>query len=330
MSPDVQPADSSPADPRPTAETPVDQAVALRDQGAFKLARRAERSAPPASMSSSAAATAAEPVEQVASTDAVPAPASEPGHPSPKKNAESRIQELLAERAQLRAELEAAKRPAPAPQSTDVALAASSPAPVAAKFPTYEQWTATQPSGSALDYEDYTDARARHVFEQERRAADDRAVETAKAKDYDARIATYRQHAERFVTDHPDYWTVIAPITQVQPSPTADATCDVIARAANPPQLLYHLGHHLDEFERILSLPVAQASYELGKLDASLTAPVVPSSGSRPLTSAPAPVVTLGRKAVETADETEAVVASRDQSRFKALAQRERLAQLMR
>jgi hypothetical protein len=109
MNTDAQPVASS-----ATVETPVipatavDQAVASNDVSAFREARRAERSGKPLAPSSPDSASG-EPVDQAASTDATSKPpASEPG--KPKKNADTRVQELLADRARERERAERAER----------------------------------------------------------------------------------------------------------------------------------------------------------------------------------------------------------------------------
>jgi hypothetical protein len=326
MSTDAQPVASSATPDAPIAQTPADEAVAKGDQAAFKEARRAERSGKtPASIA--AESTPAEPGDQAASTEVVAPPASEPGTPAPKKNAESRkqelnaeIQALLAQRAQLRAELEAQPRQ---PQRQD-APAAPSAVPVGEKFPDYDTWITAQPA-EAQSYEDYIDARAAHVYEQRQHAERTRTEQETAEREERTRLDTYRQSAAKFVAEHADYWDVIKPITDTPPSETAGAIGDVITRASNPPQLLYHLGQHLDEFARLLTLPPTMAVYELGQLAGSLTAPA-----STPIpqqSRAPAPPTTLGRRAVEPADQLESIVASGDMVRFKALRQRERLAQ---
>jgi hypothetical protein len=299
------------------AETPVaPDAPVLPNLSGMSSAQVAEwRKTGEAPKDAAAESSPAEPVEQVASTEVAATPASEPGSPK-KKNAESRKQELQAEidgllktRAQLRAEVQA-----PAPVSRpDVQPVASSPA---AAFPDYDAWSTQQPSGADIRYERYSAeftlavaAEKAQAFEEQRRyQADVREAEEVKQ--------AYLSQAEVFVQDHPDYWSVVNPVTtQVQPTPTTEAMGNVIARSASPTQLLYHLGQHRDEFQRIVSLPPARAVYELGKIEARLTPSSVPSV---PRTSAPPPPQTLSTRAVAPVDDVDAALASGDFRRYKA------------
>lgn len=313
----------APATDTPIPETSVEQAVKSGDQSAYKLARAAEKSGKP--LPTNADPSPAEPVAQVASTDASPQPASEPGTPKPKSNAETRIKELLAETKELKTKLDAATRPPS--QVPDVPQAASSPAPVAVvKFPSYDDWSAKQPDDRA-SYEEYIDARAVHVFQQQQQAHDEQHARTAAQRDQAARIQAYQQRADTFVAAHPDYAAVVNPLASGTPvTPTSDAIGDLVARSDVGPQLLYHLGTHLEVFQRLVSLPERLAVYELGKLEASFAAPATPNP--EPRTHVPEPPTTLGRRSADPSDPTEAIVASGDQAAYKAQRQRDRLAQL--
>lgn len=316
--PDVTPVASSPT---PEAVTPAEQAIVSNDVAAFRAARRQERPSPTSVVASSATV----PAVPVPSTEGS-TPASEPGSSVPaKKNAESRIQELLTERAQLRADLEAARRPIPA--AVRDGPTAASPAPAGIKFQDFDTWIQAQPADvqTASDrYEQYIDARAGHVFQQQHQAQEAIQARAAADREGQTRLDTYRQAADQFVTDHADYWAIVTPITQTPPSATADAIGDIVLRSANPPQLLYHLGAHLEEFHRLLSLPPHQAAYELGSLAGSLQGPA-PHVRST-LTRATTQPTTLGRKAADPSDPIDAAVASGDVSRFRALKLQQRLA----
>jgi hypothetical protein len=207
MSTDAQPVASSatPETPAPVI-TAVDRAVASNDVSAYREARRAERSGTPLD-----AATESSPVppeDQAASTDASSSPASEPGKPH-KGNAETRVKELLAERAREReraeraerrlAELEAKAQPA------DAKPAESSPAAAPDTFPTYDAYLTTHPDAS---YEQYLDERADFRVEQKlraERAAAEHASRAARETD------TVRERDERFRSQvrflcTPRYW----------------------------------------------------------------------------------------------------------------------------
>ena len=309
MTTDEQVAESSPA---PTIEPIAPAAPPSLDRLTTeqRATWRKTGALPDAKLADSSPATP----EKAASTEVLPAPASEPGTPKPKKNAESRIQELLAERAHLRQELEAAKRPVGPPQVPDVP-AVSSPAPVGEKFPDFDTWSAQQPE-SQSSYEDYIDARAVHVFQQQQQVREQRDAQAAAEKESQTRLREYRKQADQFVTDHADYWQVIDPITKASlPQSVLEAIDGALARAGYSPQLLYHLGQHLDEFEALIALPPAQAAYELGQLSARLSAPATPVV--KTLSTAPEPPPTLRSKPATPVDDVEAAVKRGDFASYR-------------
>lgn len=311
MSSDVQPAASSAA----VESAPVPSLDSLTETERATWQRTGEF--PEAATKTDAASSPADPAAQELSTESHPPPASEPGTPAkPKKNAESRIQELLAERAALRAQLDAATRPIEAPRQT---------APVTSeKFPNYETWFPAQPEDAPREYEDYLVTRAKYEVRQEQQAEQaQRAAEAAQRTEAE-RLAAYRTSAESFVQAHPDYWTVIHPITQSPVTPVTDAIGKAITASPIAPQLLYHLGQHRDVFDRLLSLGEIPAIYELGKLEATLTAPAPPNP--KTLSTAPAPPPTLGSKPATPVDDVDAAVRSGDYATYAAAMNRRQLA----
>lgn len=257
------------------------------------------------------------PVDPGVSTETAPTPGSDPGSPAKKKNAETRIQELLAERAQLRAELDSAKRPAPV---VDVP-AASSPAPVSGeKFPDYESWSTAQGTGPA-EYEDYIAERTIHRLGRQQQAERDQVARQATEREAADLHTQYRQAAEAFVAEHPDYWTVVNPITADAPrTASASAIGEVILRSPQATPLLYHLGTHRAEFDRIVALPERRAVYELAKIEASLSpspAPApVPGLVTKTVSSAPTPPPAVMSRAQAPVDEVDAARASGDFRRY--------------
>ncbi|HEX7796748.1 MAG TPA: hypothetical protein VF456_20440, partial [Vicinamibacterales bacterium] len=83
------------------------------------------------------------------------------------------------------------------------------------------------------------------------------------------------------------------------------------------PALLYHLGTHLDQWERILSSPPAQAVYELGKIDASLTLPASATPVVKTLSTAPEPPPSIRSKATTPVDDVDAAVKRGDFASYK-------------
>jgi hypothetical protein len=256
------------------------------------------------------------PAAQAASTDALAAPASEPG-PSAKgkktvaekKNAEARIQELLTERAQLRAEIEAAKRPA-----IDVAP----PATVGSAFPDYETWTAQQPAGSPSTWEDFLARRTLHIAAHEQQVQREREQVAAAQREYAEHLTAYRAQAESFSAEHADYWDVVQPLTTMAQTPTNNALGDAIVRAGNPPALFYYLGTHRDVFERLTTLPPHRAVYELGKLDAALAHPATPVAPVSQTALPPPPPPSLTARAAAPVDDVSAALAEGDFRRYRA------------
>lgn len=314
---DVQPVASSATDTQ-VAATPIEQAVADNDVAAYRAAKRG------AYQTNQSASSAAVPAEQAVSTETLSPPASESGQPADKNNAESRVKELLAERAQLRAELEAARRP---PQVHDAKPAASSAAPVGEKFPTYETWS-QQAGHESSDYEDYIDARAAHVYEQRKAADRQQDAITQKAHDEQTAMQAHHERAKSFIEDHKDYYAVIQPVADLPDSPTVMALSEAIKYSDVSPQLLYALGADRAELTRITTLPPALALVALGKLEASLSAaPVTRSTNT--VTRATPPPPTLGSKATTpSADEAMNAVRNNDVATYRAVRLRERTAQL--
>lgn len=313
------PVDATPAAPETApAPTAADQFVGAGDVAGYRAARRAERSGQPLDVP--AESSPAQPGDQAASTDASTSAASEPAKPKKVNNADTRVTELLAEREALRAELDTLKRPRP----SDAMPAKSSPATVAdAEFPELDDWLAI-PGNEGKSFTAYQREFFRHEFQQQQAETNRKAVQTAQQRDQDERITAYRKSAETFIADHDDYWPVVTPITSTPRSDLTDALGEVITRSANPPALLYKLGSEPETWARLIGLPERLAVYELGKLEAALSAPETPKT--QPLTRAKEPPTTLGRRAADPGDVIEAAVASGDVARFRAEKLKQRIA----
>ncbi len=312
MSTDANPAESSPA-----AEVAAPSLERLSD--ADRQTWRKTGSLPDVSAASSAAA----PVEQVSSTDEQTAPASEPGTPAKpeKKNAESRIKELLADRHARDARIAELEARLATPQAPDV-KAAPSPAPV--KFPNYDDWRDQQPADQAILYEDYIDERVKFLYQAEQQVERQRVEKLTAEQQKTERIAKYRETAESFVAERPDYWDVVRPITQAaMPEGIQAVMEDAIDGSANSPRLLYHLGQNPELFQRLISLPERLAAWELGKLEASLGQPASPVV--KTLSTAPAPPPTLGSRPAQPADDVESAVKRQDFATFKLAANRRQI-----
>jgi hypothetical protein len=327
MNVDANPAESSPAPTAPIAETPLEQAVASRDQSAFKAARRAELSGTKPETPNAASSAAAPVEDQAASTDATSEPASEPAAPSkPKKNADTRVQELLAERAADRAEraalqarldaLEQRLKPAEDKQP------ASSP-----------QALTVDPSKPPMSVEDYFNAYPEHPYEDYVRYLGryDRAVEraaderTSQQRQIDTTFAAVEKKAAEA---YPDFGEKVSALLQagVKFSPAIN---EVLLTHPQAHDLAYALVSDPDRLAQLTRLSPVQLGLALASL-LPQTQPAAPEVSAASLTKASPPPTTLGRKTVDTTDPIESIVARGDMSAFKAQKARERLAQIGR
>lgn len=342
MSNDANPAGSSPADasaPVPVV-TAADHAVASGDVASFKEARRAERSGkpletPPADSSS------AEPVDQAASTDASTPPASEPGT-NRRRNSDTRVPELLADRAREREradrlERELAQLRQPAQPSTDAKPAGSSPAAAQpAAFPSYDAFLATKPDAS---YEEYLDARADFRADQKYRALkaeETHAAERAQlSRTQQERATKFQERITAVTATDPEFISRISPdVLALKPfdallpgeRPSAlNAIAEELLSSPLAPQLMRHFTDHPEVLQHLGTLSPRDLLREMGKLEASFpdahaAAPLTP------VTGAPAPPTVLGTKPAAPANPIDAAVASGDMTAFKAERMRQRIA----
>lgn len=339
MSNDAIPAGSSPADssaPVP-AVTAADHAVAASDVAGYREARRAERSGkpletPPADSSS------AEPVEQVASTDASTSPTSEVGNR--RRNADTRVQELLTDRAREReraerAERELAQLRQPA-QPSDAKPAASSPAAAPATFPSYDAFLATHPDTS---YEEYLDQRADFRADQTyraRKAEEQQAAERAQlSRTQQERATKFQERITAVTATDPDFIARISPdVLALKPfdallpgeRPSAlNAIAEELLSSPLAPQLMRHFTDHPEVLQSLSTLSPRELLREMGKLEASFP-DASAAQPPTPVTGAPAPPTVLGTKPAAPANPADAAVASGDVAAYRAARLRQRTA----
>ncbi len=292
------------------------------DQAAFREVRRAQRAGKPVPqvLPTSADPAPAQPVEQAASTDATPKAASEPA--KPKKNADTRVQELLAERererseaARLRTELESLKRQLP-----DAKQAESSPvkqtrdferfkampdAPKLDDFNDYQDWSVEMSAfvaGKRL--EEYSQKQKQeydqgqfHESVARMEARGSEVYSDFKAAGHEASLAgrSWPEHVKRMTLTHEQGYEVAYALAKAKDD---DA---LYARIADPVEFGMYVGE-------VLARKKAPAS-------------TVPQK-----TKAPDPPFTLGSKPHDATDELEAAIASGDMSAFKAAKLRQRIA----
>jgi hypothetical protein len=336
MSTDAQPvASSATPDAPPVATTAVEQAVASNDIPAFREARRAERSGKPVDAKPADSSPASETPDPASSADPEKKPRTD------KRASENRIPELLAERAALKAELDALKRAA-TPPAVDAKPAASSPAPVET-FPTYDAYLTEHPDAS---YEQYLDERSDFRVEQKLRAEREKVETTERAARQSASVTErdtkFRSRLDEATKADPAFLeTLSADVLALKPfsairdaagrwteQPTGyHAVADEVLSSEVAPQLMRHFSDHPDDLHWIAKLLPHQLLKEIGKLEVSL-GPRAKAPTPKLVTDAPPPATTLASGSGSTGNPVDAAVASGDMVAFKAARLRERMATL--
>lgn len=138
------------------------------------------------------------------------------------------------------------------------------------------------------DFEDFQEFQIAKVIHAERRrlSGEQEAAATEEQKQaqaaHDAAVkAQWNARVEEAKAEFADFEAVAyRPDMQVSP-----AMVEVIRSSEKGPALAYHLGSNLPEAARIAALPPTQAAYELGRIEAALSAPK-----PRTKTKAPPPV----------------------------------------
>ncbi len=293
---------AAPVAPAEPSEQALADAMKAGDQGrvkAIRLARRSGKPVPVPVVSHTAEATAAEPAEQVASTDASPKVASEPTKPA-KHNAETRIRDLVAENKRLASELEGLRKPAP-----DVKPAESSPA----KPKTDAERYISLPNAPKIDdFEDITHwaaAVAVHI-------ADQREIEREQKQQAEKMGQTVTSMTSRGAKAFKDFDEVLTAADReglVWPEPITQLV------------LTHERGHEIAYIlakERIAD-PV-KAGMRIAALLADKQTVTVPKT-----TQAPAPPHVLSTRSSDV-DQEMSVVRDHDQESFKALRLAKRIA----
>ncbi len=341
------------------ATTPVpatDAAVINNDVSAYREARRAERAGKPLDPKTIDSASSPDAPAKPASdaTSAAPSAAS-PGKPEKRTDpraTENRVPELLAERAQLRAEndairrrLEALERPA---TRTDATPAASSPASAQAGLdpndpePKLEDFEA-DPTKYPDPYTAHQRALARWEARNEFRTL--KAEEqTRVAKEHREQVKTERFTTFRKTIDgaggQPFLESLSEEVRSLRPFDSLDldteepnglnAVAQQFLVSPVAPALMRHFSDHPEELRRFAGLHPTTFFLEMGKLEERLGKPKAAATAPKTTTSAPAPPTVLGGRPTEPADELEGAVAADDVAAYKAAKQRQRAASLVR
>lgn len=274
------------------------------------------------------------PVEQAAETAAITPPASEPGKP-PKNDAETRIAELLAERARLRADLDAARasKPSDAPRpasepATARSLAETIQTPDLSRAPlTEDAFFAAFPESTVGDFARYV---ASYEFTSRQQAQTVQQHRAGLWQSYATRIDDALKTDPEFLKSIDPRLANARPAIDLAPGEVAtseNAVAQEIMTSEIPDKLLRHLSSHPDELNRLLALPSLPAiSRAIGRLEASLssTAPPPAPAGS-PVSLAPPPTPTLGKKPAQPADELSEAIKSGDFARYRELQNRKEM-----
>lgn len=314
--------ESSPPIERSSA--PLEQAISNDSVSEYRQVRQAQRAGkePPTIAPKAAESAPAEPVEQVALTDASPKAASEPA--KPKKNADTRVQELLAERerdrsetARLRAELESLRKPA-----ADVKAESSPAKPTPREFERFKAMPGYPQVSDFDDYGDYTIAVSDFVSSRTL------AEFSQKQKDEFDR-GEFRKSTEKFGASgreqFPDFDTVLGAAETAGRQWPQHVTRKVLT-SEHGPALAYELAKAKDDdalYTRIAD-PVEFGEY-VGEFLATRKAQVV----AKPPVSiikTPGPPVTLGDRAHDKASELDSAVETDDVAAYRAARLRERMA----
>lgn len=322
--PDDQSADSSPAPNAPDLDT---LSTAQLDHWRLTGDVPSTDEGPSEAESSPADSTPAEPAEQAASTDAHPEAASEPAPPRKSRNADTRIPELLAERARERAradrlERELAQLRAPRQDATP---AAPSPAP-GESFAAFDAYAAQHPDAS---YDDYLVAKFEHVQAQKQQRA-----QVERQRDVFLQAATERQTGfqQRYfeaLTADPhlperidpvlyDLKTVDACLQQGEPVTALNAVAQEIVESPVAAKLLVHLSEHPDDLAALSRMSPAAVIRNMAKLEAYMDLPASPPP--KRITSAPAVTTTLGQRPAVPGDALERSKREGDYARYRDLA----------
>lgn len=214
--------------------------------------------------------------------------------------AERRADEGQRENARLRAELDAARRPAAA--ATPPSAAVTAPAD---RFPRFEEWSGQHPD-KTLD--DYLDARDEFTETRRERVLTERAADSKKEQDFGAKATAFGERYKAAADADPDVVKRIDQRLLTAKPASALTKADVAAiRSIPDPQQREEfaflcalaeywvesehavglLEHMSSNFQRLATLPPLQLSRELARVEASFgAASPKESRGSAPKPSA--------------------------------------------
>lgn len=308
----------------------------------------------PSSADTSADPAPAQPVEQVASTDASSSAASEPAKPEKRKGKglearktaiDADIQDLnerLRIRAELRKQLDATE-PKPKADATPDSSPTTADQPTEAEYKRYRSMPGAPKASEFEDLDDYAAAMgyfiSSHVakenfgklfdertqqsdaqFEQERRFE---SLATSAADLMDAERAADPEIINRI----DPRWKALPPMSALPPgqapTPAQFVKDRAVFHSRNPLKVSEALTREDSaELKRLVRLSPDQIIREIAYLDASFPASQDEAEGSAPsphVSKAPAPSQTLGRKAAAAVDPLKKAIAENDYLSFERI-----------
>lgn len=344
---------TSTPDPAPAAAPSVLEGLSAEERSHWRLTGEIKGASPsavdPASHPSLSDVTpvsspATPDNDQAAEIAASPSPASEPGTPK-KSNAETRIKELLAKNAELLAQLDASKRRsesyAPSPTAPRDVTVESSPTPQPVTLATVVQSPdVSRPMlGEEEFFQQFPDATlGQHGLYQIRyELARVKATETQQARET-ARIASYQSAAKDVIANVPD--TLLATIPQLinakpvellapNETPTVwNYAAHEVLESKHAVALTKHLAEHPDEMAQLAATTSPLETVRMiARLEARIAGSSVspPAPAGSPVSLAPPPPETLGKRPAQPADELSDAIRTGDFQRYRELQNRKDL-----
>ncbi len=231
--------------------------------------------------------------------------AASPRKAKPKENVQARINQALEKQrkaeeraAALEAEVSRLKQPA---QPAEAPVQPKWQPVPGEKFATFDTWSAANPG---TDYEDYIDARARHVYQAEHRAAQAQSELERLSTSHLTRVEVAKQK-------YPDYDQAVAAVDKQLFDAglrSSDALTDAILRSDSSADLIYWLATHPEDALQLAresqGLPASAAPIVKRLLEVRLGAGERPGSGpTAELSHAKPPVRPVGVSSVVVPDE---------------------------
>lgn len=274
----------------------------------------------------------AEPTADSAPADAEPEgdTQTDEAKPAPKGTARERIEDLVAERNALRKYITyreelwkgnlpaGAQPPAASAPSTDrapaVPPAAEDPRPTLEQF-NYDLDAFNEADGKWVDREAERRAAARINAQREQEN------QTAAAREAQAVRQAFEERAEKFAETHPDFRAVI--LNPEIPA-LAPRALGAMVRSEQSAAILYHLAKNPDLAVRVARMSEDQQVMQIGRLEATVTAPAPKAPPKQKVSNAPPPPNATPRGSAPRKDPTDP---SMTMDEFVALDRAERLRQ---